>query len=69
VAAAKSIKSVVVLDAQIVAARCPIPRAMNLNWGLAGEQKGADCPRMALDVITIPVYGQRLETLKFDANR
>ena len=31
VAAAKSIKSVAVLDAQIVAARCPIPRTMNLN--------------------------------------
>jgi hypothetical protein len=31
VAAAKSIKSVAVLDAQIVAALCPIPRTMNLN--------------------------------------
>jgi hypothetical protein len=31
VAAAKSTKSVAVLDAQIVAARCPIPRTINLN--------------------------------------
>ena len=30
-AVAKSIKSVAVLDTQIVAARCPIPRAINLN--------------------------------------